>query len=161
MARYKVVAARCEVGDGGMTPCGPIFGPVIGEIHLQGDNGEDFFLCDAEVEGIPNIYKTPMSTIDDQLSASIFDNGEKEAFFHSCYVDGTDDYEELLSNKEDEFYDAYRYLTYIVRASWEDTKAFIEKTAGKYLDEMDIPMSDIEEDYLEEYDEEDEYDEEK
>ena len=56
MSRYKVLEARCEVGNGGMA-CGPVSGPVIGEIHLQGDNGEDFYLCDAEVDGIPNIYK--------------------------------------------------------------------------------------------------------
>ena len=152
MTRYKVVEARCGLGNGGMA-CGPVSGPVIGEIHLQGDNGDDFYLCNAEVDSIPCMFKTPMSTIDDQINESIFDEGPRQEFFNSCYMD-VGDYDEILQDKENELYDAFRYLIYIVRTSWKDMDSFIAKTVGKYLDEMEIPMSDIEESMMDEYEEE-------
>ena len=40
-----------------------------------------------------------------------------------------------------------RYLIYIMRADWDKTKAFIKKTKGKNLSEIEIPKSDVEEDW--------------
>ena len=67
MARYRVMEAKCGVGAGGMA-CGPVAGPVVGEIKLADEDGDGFYLCLAEVDGIPNWFKTDRSTIDEQLS---------------------------------------------------------------------------------------------
>jgi len=108
--------------------------------------------------GIPNIYRTPTSTIDDQINESIFDDGPRQEFFNSCLLD-TGEYWEMLQDKDNELYDAFCYLTYIVRSSWEDVEAFIASTIGEYLDEIDIPMTEIEEEFFEEYEDEDDEEE--
>ena len=46
-----------------------------------------------------------------------------------------------------ECYEGLRYLIYVMRASWDDAKTFIEGTKGKNLDEIEIPKSDAEEDW--------------
>ena len=43
MARYRVMEAKCGIGAGGMA-CGPVAGPVIGEIRLADENGDGCYL---------------------------------------------------------------------------------------------------------------------
>ena len=146
MARYRVLEAKCGVGTGGMA-CGPVSGPVVGEIKLADESGKEFYLCLAEVDGIPNWFKTDRSTIDEQLS----DNGGPDLYNYlgDNYVD-FGEYEDVFEDTEAEFYQACRYLIYLVRCERDQEEPFIMATAGKYLDEMEIPMSDLEEEYFEE-----------
>ena len=150
MIRYKVLAAKCGIGGGGFA-CGPVSGPVIGEIKIADENGSEFYLCLAEVDGIANWFKTDRSTIDDQLL------GDDESLYD--YLNERDlplgEYEDVLKEKKDELYQAYRYLIYLVRCETKEAEPFVQVTVGKYLDEIEIPMSDVEEELLEEYDEED------
>lgn len=150
MIRYKVLAAKSGVGAGGFA-CGPVSGPVIGEIKIADENGSEFYLCLAEVDGIANWFKTDRSTIDDQLL------GDDESLYDYLNerVLPLGEYEDVLEEKEDELYQAYRYLIYLVRCKTEEAEPFVQVTVGKYLDEIEIPMSDVEEELLEEYDEED------
>ena len=83
MARYRVLDAKCGVGAGGMA-CGPVGGPVIGEVKLADESSEEFYLCLAEVDGIPNWFKTDRSTIDEQIeetSEEIFE------YLNDHYID--------------------------------------------------------------------------
>ena len=146
MARYRVLEAKCGVGAGGMA-CGPVSGPIVGEIKLADESGKEFYLCLAEVDGIPNWFKTDRSTIDEQLS----DNGGPDLYNYlgDNYVD-FGEYEDVFEDTEAEFYQACRYLIYLVRCERDQEEPFIRATAGKYLDEMEIPMSDLEEEYFEE-----------
>ena len=152
MSRYRVLEAKCGVGEGGIA-CGPVGGPVIAEIRLSDENSSEFYLSLIEVDGIANWFRTDRSTIDDLLSGnndeSIFDYLNDNSLPLGEYGD-------VLDEKEDELYQAYRYLIYLVRCEMDEAEPFIQSTAGKYLDEIEVPMSDIEEELLEEYDEEDE-----
>ena len=146
MARYRVLEAKCGVGRGGIT-CGPVGGPVVAEIKLAVESGGEFYLCLAEVDGIPNWFKTDRSTIDEQLS----DEAEDELYdyLNDNYAD-IGEYEEVFDDKDAELYQACRYLIYLVRCERDQEEPFIRTTVGKYLDEMEIPMSDAEEEYMEE-----------
>ena len=145
MARYRVLEAKCGVGAGGMA-CGPVGGPVVGEIKLADENGNEFLLCLAEVDGIPNWFKTDRSTIDGQLS----DEAEDELYdyLNNNYAD-IGEYEDVFDDTDAELYQACRYLIYLVRCEREQEKPFIMSTIGRYLDKMEIPMSDAEEEYRE------------
>jgi hypothetical protein len=57
------------------------------------------------------------------------------------------DYDEVLENSDDEYYDIYRYLIYIVRSDWTTSKQYMAETAKKYLHQISIPASDIEEEW--------------
>ena len=145
MARYRVLDAKCGVGAGGMA-CGPVGGPVIGEVKLADESGEEFYLCLAEVDGIPNWFKTDRSTIDEQIeetSEEIFE------YLNDHYID-IGEYVDVFDDPEAELFQAYRYLIYLVRCERDQEEPFIQATVGKYLDEMEIPMSDEEEEYSEE-----------
>ena len=66
MARYRVLEAKYGVARGGMA-CGPVAGPVMAEIKLADENGDEFYLNLTEVDGIPNWFKTDRSTIEEQI----------------------------------------------------------------------------------------------
>ena len=152
MARYRVLEAKCGVGAGGMA-CGPVSGPVVGEIKLADESGKEFYLCLAEVDGIPNWFKTDRSTIDEQLSDN--EGPDLYNYLGDNYVD-FGEYEDVFEDTEAEFYQACRYLIYLVRCERDQEEPFIRATVGKYLDEMEIPMSDAEEEYREDMEEDEE-----
>ena len=152
MKRYRVLEAKCGVGEGGFA-CGPVAGPVVAEIRLSDENSSKFYLSLVEVDGIANWFRTDRSTIDELLSE---DNDESVFDYLNDNNLPLGEYGEVLDEKEDELYQAYRYLIYLVRCEMDEAEPFIQATAGKYLDEIEIPMSDIVEEMLEEYDEEDE-----
>lgn len=52
-----------------------------------------------------------------------------------------------------------KYMIALVRCPMEDVDGLVEMAKGKYADELEIPISDVEEDYLEEMAEEEEEDE--
>ena len=60
------------------------------------------------------------------------------------------EYVDVFDDPEAELFQAYRYLIYLVRCERDQEEPFIQATVGKYLDEMEIPMSDEEEEYSEE-----------
>ena len=47
-----------------------------------------------------------------------------------------------------------RYMIALVRCAMEDVEPLIRMAQGRYADEVDIPVSDLEEEYSEEYGEE-------
>ena len=147
MARYRVMEAKCGIGAGGMA-CGPVAGPVVGEIKLADESGDEFYVCLAEVDGIPNWFRTDRSTIDEQLS----DEAEDDLYdyLNDNFMNTVGDYEDVFEDTDAELYQAYRYLIYLVTCEKEQEEPFIRSTVGKYLDEMVIPMSDAEEEYMEE-----------
>lgn len=148
MARYRVLEAKCGVSTGGMA-CGPVGGPVVGEIKLADESGKEFYLCLAEVDGIPNWFKTDRSTIDEQIEDT---SEEVFEYLNDHYID-IGEYVDVFDDPEAEFYQACRYLTYLVRCERDQEKPFIQSTVGKYLDKMEIPMSDLEEEYREDMEE--------
>lgn len=129
--------------------CGPVAGSVMAEIKLADENGDEFYLNLTEVDGIPNWFKTDRSTIEEQIEE------KSEEVFE--YLNDNDidigEYVDVFADPDAELYQACRYLIYLVRCERGEEEPFIQSTVGKYLDEMEIPMSDEEEDYMEEMEE--------
>ena len=150
-----ITSARYEVTDGGMA-CGPVSGSVIAEVGFRTPDGEEFFISCAEVMGIPNFYKTERSVIDEEVkvenSGGEFDEEFKD-YLMNCFIDGIGEYDEIFENRDPEWFTILRYLIYIVGNDCDETDAFIKDTVGKYLDEIDIPVSSIEKAYAEDEEE--------
>ena len=146
-----ITFAKYEVTNGGMS-CGPVPGSMIAEAGFKKPDGEEFFVSCAEVMGIPNFYKTEKSVIDDEVAME--NSGEFDTEFQDYlmdhFIDGIGEYDEIFENKDPEWFTILRYLIYIVGNDYDDTDAFILATVGKYLDEIEIPVSSIEENYIEE-----------
>ena len=151
MARYRVLEAKYGIARGGMA-CGPVSGPVMAEIKLSDENGDVYYINLTEVDGIPNWFKTDRSTIDDEINEK---SEEVFEYLNDHYID-IGEYGDVFADPEAELYQACRYLIYLVRCERGQEEPFIQSTVGKYLDEMEIPMSDAEEEYWEEMEEDEE-----
>ncbi len=92
---------------------------------------------------------TERSTYDDQLDPASFDN-EFVSYMESHNL-GYDGYFEALMDEGTEFHDAFRYLIYLVEGEKDKIGPLIKRTTGKYLDEIEIPMTDVERQHWEEY----------
>ena len=145
MTRYFIESVKCGAGEGGMA-CGPVSGPVVAEAKVRTDNGEEFYMSLAEMEGIPNFFKSPKSTYEYQMNDDMDEEALEE--FQSYFIE-TGDYEEIFAQQDPEWLQLYRYLIYIVRSEWEECESYQRETEGKWLDEINIPVSDIEEECAE------------
>lgn len=147
MAKYQIKDVKCGIVDGGVGPCGPGMDVAVVEVELLSDEGKTLFLSLAECEGIPNMYKTDASTFEKH-----FEDPIDEAFFEELnatgYIDGLGcSYEEFFEESDFEFYQEFRYLTYIARSAREDAEKFMAETKGKCFGDFEIPKSDQEEDW--------------
>ena len=157
MNHYKILSARYTVADGGMA-CGPVSGAVIAEAAFEKPEGEVFFLTCVESMGIPTFVMTEKSVFDRIVSAEESGNEDDDL---SDVLDGhtidVGEYPDIFEDKDPKYYDMLRYIIFIVGNDCDEVDAFIKETTGKYLDEIDIPVSAIEEGYMED-DDDDDYD---
>ncbi len=65
---------------------------------------------------------------------------------------------ELYDNEEltDSDKSFIRFVLSIVRCDWEQVRKLQSDSVGRYTDEFDIPLSDVEEEYLEDMEDEEE-----
>lgn len=140
--KYQIVNARVEQASGG--PDAPI---LVAEVQLKPSNGVPFFYTVIECEGMPMVYKTESSVFDWWMNPDEHESELDDLQDAGPLYEG-ESYADFFENHEGiECYEGLRYLIYVMRASWDNTKAFIEGTKGKNLDEIEIPKSDAEEEW--------------
>lgn len=96
----------------------------------------------AEVMGILNFYKTEESTY--VLHRDMVAPEEELERINKFFLE-TGEYAEIFDNRDEEYYPLYRYLIYLVRSDWDDYEQFQKESVSKWLDEVDVPASDLEE----------------
>mgnify|MGYP003302560261 CR=1 FL=1 len=140
--QYQIVDARVEVCSGGPDPS-ILFAEV--ELMPQTAKGKPVFYTLSEAEGMPAFYKTKESVFDRFMDPN--ENDFSDIVNNHTLYEG-ESYADFFENHRDiECYEGLRYLIYIMRASWDDAKTFIEGTKGKLLSEIEIPKSDVEEEW--------------
>ncbi|WP_458450048.1 hypothetical protein [Fibrobacter sp.] len=140
--KYQIVNARVDQASGG--PDAPI---LVAEVELKPSNGVPFFYTLVECEGAPMIYKTESSVFDWWMNPDEHESELDDLQDAGPLYEG-ENYDELFEDhKGIECYEGLRYLIYVMRASWDEAEAFIQATKGKNLDEIEIPKSDVEEDW--------------
>lgn len=140
--QYQIVDARVEVCSGGPDPS-----ILVAEVELmpQTAKGKPVFYTLSEVDGMPAFYKTKESVFDRFMDPT--ENDFSDIVNNHTLYEG-ESYADFFENhKGIECYEGLRYLIYIMRADWDTTKAFIKKTKGKLLSEIEIPKSDAEEEW--------------
>ena len=149
MEHLKILSARYMVVGGGLA-CGPVSGSVVAEAEFEKPGGQVFFLTCVETLGIPTFLITEGSVFDKIVSV---EEGEAEDDDLSDVLDDhtldVGEYQDIFEDRDPEYFDMLRYLIYIVGNDYEDTDNFIKETFGKYLDEVEVPVSSIEEAYME------------
>lgn len=161
MKRYLIENAKCGITDGGIA-CGPVSGSVIATVKFkEGEKSQYFSL--AEVSGFPNFFLTDKDVFDDLIKED-FSDKEFESYMNASYISDFDglelggEYEDVCSSihetPENPAVPLLRYIIALVRCPMEDVDGLIQMAAGKYADELEIPISDIEEDYMEDLEDE-------
>ena len=164
MKRYLIKEAKCNLTKGGMA-CGPVFPSIVVTIHFN-DGTEDKYLSVVETDGFPTVYlfdedyhdrivKEDFSdeAFNDFLDGHIIDTLNRIVIDYD--YDGT--FESMSEDPKNPAVPLLRYMIALVRCKMEDVDNIIKMGSGKYADTLDIPVSDIEEMYLEdkEYEEDD------
>ena len=137
--KYQIVNARVEQASGG-----PDIAILVAEVELKPAKSAPFFYTLVECEGAPMIYKTEQSVFDWWMNPDEHESELDDLQDAGSVYDG-ENYNELFEDhKGIECYEGLRYLIYVMRASWDNAKAFIQATKGKNLSEIEIPSSDAE-----------------
>ena len=130
MAKLLIEDIKVGVTGGGIA-CGPVPGSVVTEMKLR--NTEDnsvMFYGITEVEGIENYLRSDESLYDFQIEDDVSD----EAGWEKVYAANVQDYDE-----DDPI---WKLLYFFVRADWDAVNEMKPKCIGKYLEDIDIPVWD-------------------
>lgn len=159
MKRYLIEEAKCGVTKGGMA-CGPVPGDVIVTIKYNDGTGSKW-LNMSEVMGIAIVtllekdYHDVLMTdaFDDEFVAYLDDHTISEfdgiELGEDCRVIIGNVYE----NSDNPAAPLLKYLISLTRCAMDEVDDLIKMATGKYADELDIPMSDVEKDMLEDMEE--------
>ncbi len=159
MKRYLIEDTKCGVTAGGMA-CGPVPGDVVVTIKYN-DGTESGWLNIVEVLGIPNYFLTEKDIYDDLMENDFDDEFTDYLEEHSISSfngldvgENSDVFCSISENPDNLAIPLIRYAIALVRCSMEELEELIEMGRGKYADELDVPASDLEEEYKEENEEE-------
>ena len=149
-----IVDIKVGISDAGMA-CGPVSGNVIAEVQLRDpENEEVTYHSMVEVDDTLTFFESDESLYDILLSGDSDD--ERWELVEESEVGGYTGYVEFFADLEEneicdgEHEDIWKLLVFLVRASNEDTENAIKEYVGKPLNRIDIPASDVEQEYKEE-----------
>lgn len=141
-----IISAEYKVKEG-RPGCTSLPGSVYAEAGFRRPDGEEFYITCREMACTPAFYKSSRSIIEELVLAEEDLQKADPAFLDyicECCMEGIGRYNDIFSKKDPEWFDILRYVIYIIDSDFEESDDFIEKTVGKYLDEIDIPASEVE-----------------
>ncbi len=157
MKRYYIEEVKFGESEGGIS-CGPMSGSLVATVKYS-DAGKTHWLSMVEFDGFPCFYLADKDIHDDLVKEDM-DDEEFTEYMQSVGIsefDGVsiggeyyDVFEGISEDPENPAVDLIRYLIALIRCDWKDVEGLIQLAQGKYADELDIPMSDQEEEWIEE-----------
>lgn len=164
MKKYYIEDARCDVSTGGFA-CGPVGGEVVATVRFSAD-GRSQWISMIEFEGIPMVFLTD-TDLHDYIANNTSDRDYAEHLEQymieefngiTCSSDYNDIFDSVSDDPDNPAIPLLRYLIALVRCSWDEIGPLVAMAKGHYIDELDIPISDVEEDYQDRQEDEDEMD---
>lgn len=150
MKKFLVEDISVGASKGGIA-CGPVSGLVIAEICLKDtENGTISYHALTEVGGTLSFTNSSTSTFDIQVRED-YEDKASWATVESSYAGGYSDYDEFyedLTTCDEEHQLIWKLLAYLVRADWDEIAEMKANNTGKSLDEIEIPVCDAEQEYL-------------
>lgn len=148
--RYFVEEIKCGMTKGGFA-CGPIGGTVVVTIRYRKNDGPSQWLANAEFDGLASIFQTDYDPHDILMSEDDEENQNEIAPVNSFEGIEFEDYEDLFDyfaeHGDDPAIPLLRLLIAVTRCDMDETNALMNAAAGKYADEIEIPIIDIEEEF--------------
>ena len=162
MEKFFIEEAKCELTKGGIA-CGPVDPNVVTTVKYKcGD--ETKWISLVEVMGIPNFL---LSEKDIHEGLVKEDDSDKEFwdYVHEINIgefngielgEYGDIFASFADDPENPAIPLIRYMIALTRCPLDQVEDLLNMARGKYVNELDIPASDVEEDFEEEYEEKDE-----
>lgn len=155
MKRYFIEEAKFGESEGGIS-CGPVSGSLIATVKYT-ESGKTQWLSMAEYDGFPNFYLADKDIHDELVKEDLEDENFVD-YTNSLAIDEFDgvqiggEYEDLFAvlseDPENPAVDLIRYLIALIRCDEDDLEGLIQMAKGKYADEIDIPVSDVEQEWI-------------
>ena len=157
MKKYLIENAECGITEGGIA-CGPVAGNVVITVQFR-EEDKSQWLTMVEVDGIPTTYLFDKD-VHDRLVNEEFDDTEFSNYVEEHYIDDfngivlsdnyTDTFSSFADDPQNPAIPLIRYLIALMRCDRDEETDLISMAKGKYVDELNIPLSDLEEEYYEE-----------
>ena len=146
MGKKRVEWVKYGIG-GGVGPCGPGPGYVASEAKIQMEDGEISYFSLVDLEDFPSFYRTDESVLDKHLALDV-DEDFLEKLNTECNIP-LEGWAESYADENLEHKDVFLLLAAVTRLDYDETDALIQKARGKYIDEIDLPLTDIQRNALE------------
>ena len=161
MRNIVIEDAQVGITAGGMA-CGPVMGHVVAEARIREGEKISYYGL-VVVEGIHLFYHKDESRYEMEIAEEYDENEDEDSFVSESFETAEDFYYSFDELKEEDEAHALllKYLIYIADEGWDETKALIEQSRGKEVGSFEIPVSEIEREYLEELEVEAEAEEEE
>ena len=147
MSRFFIEKVKTGLTDSGLPPA-----DVIVTIQYRKDDGPSQWLSNAECGGFCTIYLNDFDPFDILISGDVdnpqFGVGIIDSFEDIEFNDYDDMFEYFSENSDNPAIPLLRLLIAVTRCGMDETDEIISMSEGKFIDEIDVPISDIEEDYL-------------
>ena len=149
MKRFLIEDAKCGVAN-----ASPMMGIVATSVKFNDGASSKWFNL-AEVDGIPCFYLTEKDVYD-VLIENDFDDEMQEFFdkssiseFEGITLGEYDDiFDSIYENPDSPAVPFLRYVFALTRCDIKDVPKLVKRAVGKYVDEIKVPISDVEDDYL-------------
>ena len=149
MKRFLIEDAKCGVAN-----ASPMMGIVATSVKFNDGESSKWFNL-AEVDGIPCFYLTEKDVYD-VLIENDFDDEMQEFFDKSSILEFEgitlgeygDIFDSIYENPDNPAVPFLRYVFALTRCDLKDVDKLVKKAVGKHVDEIKVPISDVEDDYL-------------
>lgn len=153
MKRFLIKEVKCELTEG-------FYPGVVVSVRFETE-GNDLWMSNVEIQSIPNFYLSNKDMFEHMVKDDPNDD-EYTKWLQETFLYSYDDlnlegrYEDIFDgfkgNEDNPAINFIRYIIAVTRCDNEDTQALIDMAINKYVDELDIPISDVEMDYNEDND---------
>lgn len=147
--RFLIEDAKC-----GVAQSGPMIGIVITSVKFNDGESSKWFNL-AEVDGIPCFYLTEDDVYDTLISnefseefQEMLDNSYIEEFEGITFGEYEEVFDSIYENPDNPAVEFIRYVIALTRCALKDVKKLVKRAVGKYVDEIKVPVSDAEDDYV-------------
>ena len=151
MGRYYIEECKCGVAPGGVA-CGPVEGSVNASVKVTFDD-KTKWITNSEFAGLPSFYMTDESIyerfIENDMSAEFAEYLEDKFISEFENIKLLGDYDvivkSLAENENNPAVNLIRFIIVLTRCDINEVNSFVTLGTGRYIDEVDFPMSDVEE----------------
>ena len=158
MAKRLIEDIRVGESAGGIA-CGPVGGSIVVEMMIRNteDNSVSYHQI-VETEGMPTLLEAEESLFDILIEED-FEDKQAWAKVEEAQIGGYCGYSEFYDDvKNQEAFDEEdaplrKLLVFFTRASWEAIEKMKPQFIGKALEDIDVPVCDMEQEYLDDQEE--------